>query len=161
MGMIGCYVSVPEADIAKIEGDEDYVNELIDNTELSSLSIEKAWQAIHFVLTGNPMESDGSPLGNAVLGGREVGDDMGYGPARLLVPNEVKKTAEALEKISTEEFAKRIPKSDFANNDIYVFSGEDPEDEDIIEELSGYYTELRTHFQESAARGDGMLLYIG
>lgn len=161
MSMIGCYVSVPATSIAKIEEDEDYVGELLENPDLDSLSIEKSWQAIHFVLTGDSLESDGGPLGNAVMGGREVGDDIGYGPARLLEPKEVKETAEALAKISTEEFASRVSKADFANNEIYVFSNEDPEDPQIIEELTGYYAELRTLFQEASARGDGMLLYIG
>lgn len=40
------------------------------------LSLNKAWHAVHFVLAHTQFEPT-APPGNAVLGGREVGPDLG------------------------------------------------------------------------------------
>ena len=40
-----------------------------------SLSLDKAWHGVHFLLAGT-VEPDGALLGQAVLGGTEVGEDF-------------------------------------------------------------------------------------
>ncbi len=52
------------------------------------LDLVKSWQVLHFILTGDPWEGQ-PPLKNAILGGTEIGPDLGYGPARYLTPEEV------------------------------------------------------------------------
>src|SRR5271163_2074263 len=52
------------------------------------LTLEKSWHCLHYLLTGTAWET-GTVLGKTILGGTEIGPDMGYGPARYLVPNEV------------------------------------------------------------------------
>lgn len=49
------------------------------------LSLDKEWHGAHYLLCGKA-EDDGSPLGQAVMGGLELGEGegfSGYGPARL------------------------------------------------------------------------------
>jgi hypothetical protein len=47
------------------------------------LSLDKAWHGVHYLLTA-ASEPTKTPLGQAVLGGAEVGEDFsGYGPARV------------------------------------------------------------------------------
>ncbi len=125
-----------------------------------ALSIEKSWQAIHYILNGDPWQGTG-PLGNTVLGGREIGEDLGYGPARFLTPEQVKETSKALDAFTPEQFTERLRDADFEANDIYVFSGEDPNDPDVIEELVGYYGDIRTFFKNSAGKNHGIVLYLG
>jgi len=57
--------------------------------------LDKAWHTIHYLLTGC-LETDGSVLGDAILGGRELGPNLGYGAARLLDPQRVKEIDAAL-----------------------------------------------------------------
>ena len=96
MGMIGCYIRM----------DDENVKEFQNGAELDSfgnndnmLDIDKSWHAIHFVLSGEVWGFDeDDPLSQVVLGGAPVNDDdMGYGPARLLEKDLVKKAADALE----------------------------------------------------------------
>lgn len=56
--------------------------ELFDEGERPSVDLDKAWHAIHYLLTGEADEVPG-PLGFLVSGGAPVGAiEVGYGPAR-------------------------------------------------------------------------------
>jgi hypothetical protein len=46
-----------------------------------TLSLEKSWHMIHYLVTGHTDDSDAP--GNALLAGEPLGEDAGYGPARL------------------------------------------------------------------------------
>jgi len=57
------------------------------------LDVDKAWDGVHFLLTAGGTV-DG-PLAWAVAGGQPTGEDVGYGPPRLLGPEDVRQIAEA------------------------------------------------------------------
>jgi hypothetical protein len=60
-----------------------------------SVSLDKAWHGLHYLLCGAIGPAPG-PLGQAVFGGRELGGDKGYGPARGFTPAEVSEISQAL-----------------------------------------------------------------
>ncbi len=121
------------------------------------LAIEKSWQAIHFVLNGDPWKGRGL-LFNAVLGGTEIGEDLGYGPPRYLDPFKVVQTSTALDRISDEEFKKKASAADFAGKDIYVYGDRlSPGD---LEELIHFFGQIRAFFRAAADKGNGILLGI-
>jgi len=158
MSMIGCYISLPAAEVQKVDDDEEFLaNVLGEQDDRPNLCIEKSWQGIHYALNGDPWKGSG-PLFNAVLGGKEVGEDLGYGPARILSPEEVAETAKALDAISMEDFENRVSKCDFTSDQIYVYAGEDPDE--IVEELGTYFADLQTFFNEAAQRCDAMLIFL-
>jgi hypothetical protein len=97
MSMIGCYRRVTPTELRRLQSDPNSLNEFLypeeeqlaamealrDNTTppLSrNFDVDKAWQAIHFLLCGDSLEG-APPLGNVVMGGKELGGDLGYGPA--------------------------------------------------------------------------------
>jgi hypothetical protein len=55
--------------------DEDGIGDVLD--------FDKAWQALHFTLTGFPFASK-SPLGILLNGGDYIGEDLGYSPAWII-----------------------------------------------------------------------------
>ena len=61
-----------------------------------SVSLDKAWHGLHYLLCGAPEPVPG-PLGQAVFGGSEIGEDQGYGPARYFSPAQVAEIASALQ----------------------------------------------------------------
>src|ERR1700730_2281652 len=61
-----------------------------------SISLDKAWHGLHYLLCGAPEPVPG-PLGQAVFGGSEIGEDQGYGPARYFSPAQVAEIAAALQ----------------------------------------------------------------
>lgn len=109
------------------------------------LAIGKAWDDLHLVLCGSP-DPDPSPLGNAVLGGEELGPSLGYGPCRFLTPAQVKLTAEALAAISVQDFGARCS----ANA-----RGE------WADRLSNVFIQVRDYFAAAAQAKQAMLLTLG
>ena len=67
----------------------------------AALSLEKAWHGVHYLLCG---ETDASRtiLSQAVLGGTEFGDDLGYGRARYFAQAKVSLTARELTQAELE-----------------------------------------------------------
>ena len=60
------------------------------------ISLDKAWHGLHYLLCGAAEPTPG-PLGQAVFGGDEIGDDMGYGPARCFTAAKTSEIAQALQ----------------------------------------------------------------
>ena len=132
-----------------------------DETDLSSdrhLDIDKTWDAIHFMLNGAAPD-ECQPLYNVVLGGTEISDeDVGYGPARFLTPEEVKSVATSLSTITVTALLVSYDPEAFLAASIY------PESWGTIEEereyLGQHYSRLVTFFGKAADAGDAMLLYL-
>ena len=122
------------------------------------LEIDKAWHGIHFLLTGTAWESS-LPLGFIVAGGEEVGDDLGYGPARALRSEDVLKIETALEPLTTEELRRRFDADRMTELEIYPFGwSHDPDGE--LEYRLEFYAELRAVVRRTAERGHGLLVYL-
>jgi hypothetical protein len=66
-----------------------------------SVSLDKAWHGLHYLLCGASEPVPG-PLGQAVFGGTEIGEDQGYGPARYFTPAQVAEIAGALQSLGLE-----------------------------------------------------------
>ena len=67
----------------------------------ASLSIEKAWHGVHYLLCGK-VEPGTDLASQAVMGGTEVGEDLGYGPARYFEADEVAAIARELSRPNLE-----------------------------------------------------------
>jgi hypothetical protein len=116
------------------------------------LSLDKAWHGVHYLLCGEA-EPDPTPLGRAVLGGAEVGEDFsGYGEARAFDAAEVATISSALSDPETERtVAGRYDPARMSALQIYPFGWE--EDEDNRDWLLVSFRELRSFYAD--ASGDG------
>jgi hypothetical protein len=120
------------------------------------LDLHKSWHCLHFLLTGNPEGPDGSALGDAILGGEEIGGeaaDTGYGPPRALLPARVKDVAIALRDFPIEQKASQFDPEAAERAGIYVA-------QHGAEELQAYFAQLRDFYASAAEKGNGMLLWI-
>jgi hypothetical protein len=126
-----------------------------------SLDIGKLWQIIHFVLTGKTgqeSEVEDSVISNVIFGGKEIGEDVGYGPAHLIESEEVKAIAEELEEITIHKFIEMFKVRDLSNVGLYAFDKNDLEAE--IECASECFDQIREYYLEAASRDEFMLLYL-
>jgi hypothetical protein len=111
----------------------------------AELSLDKAWHGVHYVLSGT-VEPNGSLLGQAVLGGSEIGEDFsGYGPARLFTPAQVAELAGALDDPQVEQdAAARFDPDRMTQLRIYPFGWDDPGGRewvfDALRDLRGFYS---------------------
>jgi hypothetical protein len=71
------------------------------------LSLEKAWDGLHYLLTGVPVGGE-EPLCFLRRGGKRVGRNLGYGRPRLLDAEFVQRLDAALQEISEEQLWARF-----------------------------------------------------
>lgn len=121
------------------------------------LNIAKAWHGVHFLLCGSGAIG-APPLGDAVLGGIEIGPDLGYGPARYLEPARVKAVSVALQALGLEEFERRYDAAALEANEVYPRGWSD--ETDRRRWLCDAYSDLRSFYHAAASGGFGVLLYL-
>src|SRR5580704_8543638 len=118
------------------------------------LRLEKSWHTLHYLLTGSA-EPVNTCLGKAILGGAEIGPDLGYGPARLLSPEEVREVAEALARLSKEDLAQCFNLSAMEAANIYACDSEEE-----LELAQAYFERMMHFYADAAAMGNAVIFYL-
>lgn len=164
MSMIMMFRRLSDADLSRLREEPELVADYVGGEEpdgfgpFTDLDVDKAWHAIHFLLTGTAWEGE-PPLNFVVTGGTELGDDLGYGPARGLTSDEVQGVASALKDIPTESLVQRFDPEALESAEIYPDIWDRPQEEDDSRGyVTGYYDELRAFVLEAAAEGQALLV---
>lgn len=122
------------------------------------LDLDKAWHAIHFMLTGEVYEGE-PPLSHAIFGIDPIGDeDVGYGPARGTSLEMVKEINAALLEISEKEFCSKFDADALLKADIY------PQiwiEEAVLEDyLLPNFSELKKFYSDAAESNCAVITFI-
>jgi uncharacterized protein DUF1877 len=165
MSMNGNFCALPDKEPDALRADPSGVEQLLyasffggGSNGHDELEVDKAWHGLHFLLTGAAWEGD-LPLGFIVSGGQEVGDDLGYGPARALTSSDVQTIDAALEPLTREQVAQRFDAARMTELEIYPFGwSDDPDGE--LEWLLDSYAELRAFVRRTAERRHAVLVYL-
>jgi hypothetical protein len=117
-----------------------------------TLSLEKNWHGVHYVLCGEPEPGSGL-VSQAVLGGVALGDDeegfSGYGPPRYFTPAQVSEISLVLSEPEREsEAASRFDAARMSQLGIYP--GWRPSD---AEEAMDGFRRLRAFYADAAENG--------
>jgi hypothetical protein len=114
----------------------------------ASISIDKAWHGVHYLLCGKP-EPGADLASQAVMGGTEIGEDLGYGPARYFDAAQVAAIAGELSRPNLEAaMLARFDPDQMANLGIYPGQFVPAEDE---EWLMDAFRKLRKFYVDAAA----------
>lgn len=164
MSMIGNIVALPPEHLDRLIADPSALPALVypDAGQVqpqNMLVLEKTWHGLHFLLTGQAWGGV-PPLADAILGGTEFGDDVGYGPARYLRPHQVEAVAAALAGVSRAQLALRYAPAAFAQAEIYPTGIWEREGRGALDELLDYFDVLVVFYKDAAARGDGVVLFL-
>lgn len=160
MGMVGGFKRIAATELDAIIAEPESVEDVLfpeNGGPQNALDIDKAWHGLHFLLCGDPWEGNG-PLAQVVMGGTEIGDDLGYGPARYLTVDETAEASGALAATSADELGARFDARELASNDIYPDIWN--EGDTALEYLLDAYRRVSLYFAEAAAAGDAMLKYL-
>lgn len=163
MGMTAAFVVVSDAELDRINaGNEDiralFHRQLRSRDSSACLDIDKSWAGIHYLLTGSQWGGK-PPHSVPILGGTEVGGDLGYGPARLLQPNEVAEASALLASLPVSELKRKFDPNAMAEADIYPNVWAE-EGEESFDYLAHWYVELQKFYASAAQAKHGMLLAI-
>ncbi|MEU5402769.1 YfbM family protein [Streptomyces sp. NPDC005963] len=180
MSMIGEYVRVTAAQLDQAIADPEWASGLIDElieadweggadssgdpsttppvaadaSGVRSLDVDKAWDALDFLLRRRDFPVD-IIHGEAAIPGA---DDWGYGPPRYLTPARVREAADALQGLTADELVADVSAKELAGADVYPrIIWERGESLDYVRE---HFTALVPFFQAAARAGDGMLIWL-
>jgi hypothetical protein len=165
MSMNGNLRALPDEELQALIADPSGVEQLLyasifggSNGKSDEIEVDKAWHGLHFLLTGTAWQGS-FPLNFIVSGGEDVGDDLGYGPARALRSDDVRKIDAALEPLTRQELGQRFDAQRMTELQIYPDGWtHDPDGE--REYLLEYYTELRAFVRRTAEQGHALIVYL-
>jgi len=160
MGMVGCFAAVDDTTLERLRAEPDaldaFLNPDDDAPSTHAIDVDKAWHGIHYLL--NAHDHDNEPLRWAIFGGEEFGADQGYGPPRLLHPEQVQRIAGSLidEAVLRARFAPQaMEAAQIYPQVIWVRDGSE-----ALDYVVANYRELVTFYRAAAERGDGVLLWL-
>jgi hypothetical protein len=138
---------------------------LPETAQGEELNIDKAWHGLHYLLTGTAWAGF-EPAYYLVKGGEQVGDeqehDVGYGPARILFPQQVAAFNEAVQLLTPDEIERRFSSEKMVELQIYpeVWSREGNNAQDNIDYLNGYAQELQAFLSRAAKQQKAVICYL-
>ena len=153
MGMCAVYQEVKKDDFKKLLESNDLFETLEeleekDGTELCD--IDKMWNAIFFLLTGEPYSSEDS-LFNELIFGSENFDDESEEVARYIPTERVIDIAKKLNETNFQDYLKNFDMNKFKENNIYPDIWDYTEEkEEIMEELSEHFENLKEFYHKVA-----------
>jgi hypothetical protein len=159
MSMIGNLLALPQAELDALHAGHIPVSTYLYETRTDDIvDLDKAWNGIHFMLTGEMWGGTG-PLANVILGGVPIGEeDVGYGPARSLTAAQASEVAQALAGISAADFRARFDAAALAEAEVYPQIWE--EGDDALDYVADYFEEARHFYQTAAEQGLAVIQFI-
>ncbi|MBI3269335.1 MAG: YfbM family protein [Planctomycetes bacterium] len=130
---------------------------LLDDEGIDT-DLDKAWNGIHYLLTGTSSEGV-PPLNFLLAGGTPVAKvEVGYGPPRVFRAQETKALLEVLSEFTESELGRRFHPQDMLAKGVYPEVWDRGEEE--LEYLLDYFLALRGALDHAVRRGLGVVLYI-
>lgn len=162
MGMIGYFYQEDDITVQRLREGESAGFLFDEENEENMLDIDKAWHAIHYILTGEEWEvSVDKPISQAVLGGEPVNDeDMGYGPMRLIPKELVSQIADALGEIDEAAFRERFNLKEMVENQIYPVMYDEDESQ-FFTYVWENFVELKKFYKDASEKNHNVLAFIG
>ena len=167
MGMCSIYQEVKEEDFKKLLESDDFfetIEELEEKDGTELCDIDKMWDALHFLLNGLSAlygDPQDNILSEFIIGSKCFDDDSEE--FKRYIPTErVAEIADKLNEIDFQDYLKDFDMNKFAENGIYPDIWEyDEEREEIMEELSEHFDNLKEFYNEVAKNKNIVVVTIG
>jgi hypothetical protein len=165
MSMIGNLLRVTDAELQTYLTDSTQLeNRIYDDsgTDPALVDIDKAWDGLVFLLTGEGLSAGGyeHPLARVLFSGQLINaeQDLGYGPAHFLRPEEVAELQPQLAALTVADLKQRFEPAKMTALDIYpdIWS----EGEVAFDYVADGFVTVQQHYAEAAQRGEGMITFL-
>lgn len=163
MSITAVLVAIAPTELAKLSDlhaiGRFFLNQMAQEDSPKVLDLDTSWQGLHYLLTGSAYEGE-APYSLPILGGAEVGPELVYDAVRCLVAEQVQVVAEALATMDLETLQARYDPAALAAAEIYPPEIWLREGAQGFAYLAEHYGRLQQFYQQSAQRGDAMLLAL-
>lgn len=161
MGIVAELKQLSSKDANLIEQDENNVLDVafpIDSpsSALASVDLHKLWHLLHYALCGTE-EPDGSALGDAILGGQNVGPECDYGYIRIINQSRAIEIDHALREVDLQQRFNEVKQANNVPEDIYL--GELLDDVSY-EELESVFRSLQSFYGQAAKSSNPSISFL-
>lgn len=131
-----------------------------------SIDLDKAWEPLHFLLTGSNADGGEEPACYLALGGEDLDSDLDdnvYSSIRALTPEQVASFDRHLGSLTLDELRRRFDVDRMTELRIYSRPrrSKGPDDyEQMLDHLLEAFEELRAFVRETAASGACAIVYL-
>ena len=164
MSMIGNLLRVTRAELDEYLKDSSLLsNRIYDNEsdegDPNLVDIDKSWDGIIFLLTGENSNNSNHPLTKVLFSGQIIDEaqDLGYGPGQYLTPEQVKEMNEQISKISLEELSKNYDAKKMTELEVYPDIWKD---EDEVSYLTEYFKTIQEVYAEASKNDEAIITFI-
>jgi hypothetical protein len=121
------------------------------------LDLDKSWHILHTLISGSPDTGDTPEA--AFLGGEELGPCGGYGPVRVLSPEQVTQYADVLKPLDVETLKRRVDLDELRQQGV-TFAQTEFDLEVVSFEIEDHFPALHKFVQATAKKKRGLLLIL-
>jgi hypothetical protein len=159
VGICAVLKSIEPKRLLEFKVDATGLHDYLEADDDRLIDLDKSWHGIHYLLTGAAGPTS-ELLGCVIMGGMEIGEDLGMGPPRYLEASDVRKIASALTNMSDEILRARFDPQKMDVLDIYptIWARDGEEGFDYLRD---FFCDLVRGYVEAADRGDAMLIMMG
>jgi len=138
--------------------DPDLLDDPLESDDdQTSVDLDKAWHGIHWLLSGSEGPT-AAVVSEAIFGGDPIGEDLGYGPGRLLSADAVATVAAALHELPSDVLRPRMDSFAMTAAGIYPMIWDEPDVFDTY--LAPAYDNLRAFYASAAAAQEAVVQTI-
>jgi hypothetical protein len=163
MSMIANLLRVTKADLDAYLNDSSLLEESVYNDEVENpnlVDLDKSWDGILFLLTGQNVANTEHPLAKVLFSGQLIDEeqDLGYGPAHYLTPEQVVELNAQIANISIVDLKQKYdPKK---MNEIEVYPSIWDEGDEAFDYLAQYFKDLQQVYADAAKNGEAVITFV-
>lgn len=164
MSMIGNLLRVTKTELEDYLKDSTLLENKIYNDESdvedsNLVDIDKSWDGIIFLLTGQNFDNSNHELTKILFSGQIIDEeqDLGYGPAQYLTPEQVKDLNEKISNITKEDLRKKYDAKKMIELEVYPNVWENEEE---VEYLIEYFETVQEVYATASKNNEGIITFI-
>jgi hypothetical protein len=162
--MIGNLLRVTKPELEEYLKDSSLLESRIykdesDDEENNLVDIDKSWDGIIFLLTGENFANTNHPLAKVLFSGQVIDEeqDLGYGPAQYLTVEQVKELNEQISKISIDVLIKKYDAKKMTELEVYpnIWGN-------VVEKyyLIDYFQTIQEVYAEASKNNEAIITFI-
>lgn len=168
MSMICYLVRVPAGMLELFRKKSSLFESYLDSEDIDKnghrLDLDKSWDALNYLLTGHTLdtiEEAEPPLSDIIFSGQILDEDqdLGYGPAQYLEPEQVKEIHSALTGISVSDIREKYDAGVMNEKNVYPAAWKDNEEDKNF--ILDSFEDLKAFYEDAAEEGQSVISFLG
>lgn len=167
MGMIGIALQVSKEQLSSYLENPSlfekriYAEDFFGDPDM--LDLDKLWEGLFYMLSGKALsniDEAGQPISWFLISDRSIDEeqDLGYGPASYIEPEEVKQLFQELNKLSDQEFKKRFNPKEMMKLGIYPQIWD--QGNEVLDELFDCFNQVLDFYEKAVKREYAVITFI-